>query len=164
MIHFPSKKGATLLIAVLMASVMLAVGLGVYQRTYKELYFASFWKQVQLAFSAADTGLECALYFDLHPSIVGVYFATSSSPAPQSPISCGGQNIATTDVTSTLLGIYRYATTTISLSTPYSFSTEVVKKTNTTAGTTTTKIISRGYNDSDTLNPRRVERGLRIDY
>ena len=52
-----SKKGAVLLIAILMASVMLTVGLGVYQRTYKEIYFASFWKQTQRAFSGADIGL-----------------------------------------------------------------------------------------------------------
>ncbi len=60
------KRGITLLISVLMVSVVLAVGIGVYNRTYKELYFSSFWKQTQLALSAADSGLECALYWQLH--------------------------------------------------------------------------------------------------
>lgn len=60
------KKGAVLLIAILVASVALAVGFGVYNRTYKELLFASYWKQTQVAFSSADAGLECALYWELH--------------------------------------------------------------------------------------------------
>ena len=60
------QKGAVLLIAILVSSVALAVGFGVYNRTYKELLFASFWKQTQIAFSAADAGLECALYWQLH--------------------------------------------------------------------------------------------------
>lgn len=62
------KRGAVLLIAILVASVALAVGFGVYNRTYKELLFASYWKQTQIAFSAADAGLECALYWELHPA------------------------------------------------------------------------------------------------
>ena len=62
------KGGAVLLIAILVSSVALAVGFGVYNRTYKELLFASFWRQTQIAFSAADSGLECALYWELHPS------------------------------------------------------------------------------------------------
>lgn len=165
-----SKKGATLLIAVFMASIMLSVGLGVYQRTYKELYFSSFWKHAQLAFGAADTGLECALFFDLHPPVGKVHFATSPSsaiPSPLNQISCGPGAINNITIPSALfgtVGIYQYATSTISLATPYSFSVEVVKTTNTISGITTTKIISRGYNDSNTASLRRVERGLRIDY
>lgn len=61
-----NKRGAVLLIAILMSSVALAVGIGVYNRTYKELLFASFWEQTQKAFAAADSGLECALYYELH--------------------------------------------------------------------------------------------------
>lgn len=61
----PRQHGAVLLIAILISSVALAVGMGVYNRTYKELIFASFWKQTQVAFASADAGLECAQYWDL---------------------------------------------------------------------------------------------------
>lgn len=161
-----SQKGATLLIAVFMASIMLSVGLGVYQRTYKELYFSSFWKHSQAAFGAADSGLECALFFDLHPPVGMVHFATSLSSVLPSPnqIQCGETNIIIPGAVFGTAGIYRYATSTVSLSSSYSFAVEVVKTFDTTSGITTTKIISRGYNDSNTANPRRVERGLRIDY
>lgn len=164
-----SKEGATLLIAILMASIMLTVGLGVYHRTYKEIYLASFWKQVQIAFLAADTGFECALYRDLHPPIApagAVYFATSSSSIVPSPniFSCGAGTITIDPPTLVTSGIYIYATSTIPIASPNTFSVDVVKITNITVGTTTTKIISRGYNTADTLNPRRVERGLKIEY
>lgn len=72
------KKGAVLLIAILVASVALAVGFGVYNRTYKELLFASFWKQTQIAFASADTGLECALYWELHPATPATCFGNQT--------------------------------------------------------------------------------------
>ena len=58
------QSGAVLLIAIMVSSVVLAVGFGIYQRTYKQLLLGSFWKQIQIAFSAADAGLECAVYWD----------------------------------------------------------------------------------------------------
>lgn len=164
------KKGAVLLIAILMASVMLTVGLGVYQRTYKEIYFASFWKQTQRAFSRADIGLECALYRDLHPPTApagSVWFATSTPPVPVPPSSfhCGEGSVSTMLSPSISSGIYVYATTTFpSIGFSNGFKVEVVKITNITVGTTTTKIISRGYNSNNPSNPRLVERGLKMEY
>lgn len=137
--YYQREKGATLLIAILMASVMLSIGLGVYQRTYKELHFASFWKQAQIAFAAADSGLECALYVDTH--------------APPIP-TCFGSNLNLIVVS----GTEKYfeantsggcALVTITKNSLWPFTT----------------IKSRGYNDvCGSTNPRRVERGLRIDY
>lgn len=166
------KKGAVLLIAILMASVMLTVGLGVYQRTYKEIYFASFWKQTQRAFSRADIGLECALYRDLHPPTApapagSVWFATSTPPVPVPPSSfnCGGGSVSTSLSPSISSNGYMYATTTFpSIGFSQGFKVEVVKITNITVGTTTTKIISRGYNASYLSGSRVVERGLKIEY
>ena len=162
-----SKKGAVLLIAILMASVMLTVGWGVYQRTYKEIYFASFWKQTQRAFSGADIGLECALYRDLNPPAIpvgAVYFATSTPPAVPvvTDFWCGGGTVSSS-LSSFASGIYVYATTTFPTGSSI-FKVDVVKITNITVGTTTTKIISRGYNTASAANPRRVERGLKIEY
>lgn len=164
-----STRGAVLLIAILMASVMLTVGLGVYHRTYKEIYLASFWKQVQLAFLAADTGFDCALYRDLHLPAApagAVYFATSSSsvvPVPNT-FPCGAGTATISPPTPVTAGIYVYATSTIPIASPNTFSVDVVKITNITVGTTTTKIISRGYNSSNLSGSRVVERGLKIEY
>lgn len=159
-----TKKGAVLLIAILMASVMLTVGLGVYQRTYKEIYLASFWKQVQLAFLSADTGFECALYRDLHPPVGAVYFIEDSLSVTQNTFSCGGSVINISYSIPVTQFPYIYATSTIDVTPSNAFKIEVVKITNFPVATTTTKIISRGYNSSNLLGPRVVERGLRIEY
>lgn len=133
-----TNRGVVLLISVLVASVALAVGFGVYNRTYKELLFASFWKQTQTAFAAADAGLECVMYWDLHP-------AASAS--------CMGATVAGWNP---LLN----ATANFTIATPLCVSIEITKN----AVSPLTTIKARGYNTCDASNPRRVERGLRVDY
>lgn len=63
----PKKRGVAFIIAILVSSVALAVGMGVYQRTYKELLLGSFWKHTQTSFSATNSGLECAKYRESFP-------------------------------------------------------------------------------------------------
>lgn len=135
------KRGAVLLIAILVSSVALAVGFSVYKRVYKELLFASFWKQTQVAFAAADAGLECALYWDLHPPVSGNASCFGGAP-------------------------FAWSTSTPALPQPMSVSGGCVNVTitKTVATTTVTTIESRGYNTCDTANQRRVERGLGASY
>lgn len=135
-----STRGVTLLIAVLLSAAVLAVGIGVYQRSYKEILFSSFWKQAQVAFGAADGVLECALYFQLHPTEPPKCFGTSISGwNPSIPgsfqVNAGGV-CARVDITSN-------------------------------GSSTTTK--AYGYNVSCTqmsagTNPRIIERGLEVTY
>lgn len=145
-----TQRGAALLIAVLMTSVILSVGLGVYQRTYKELYFASFWKQTQIAFAAADAGIECALYWSLHPAANYTCFGNTSASWP-------GVNLPVPPATS--------AVTSFSPIQVFSGCViiEITKYNPPVLGVTTT-IKSYGYNDCNASNPRRVERALSIDY
>jgi hypothetical protein len=134
------KKGAVLLIAILVSSVALAVGFGVYNRTYRELVFASFWKQTQVAFSAADSGLECALYYELHPTVDPVAcFGTTILPATWTP-----GELTDSDG--------------FDLTVPGGGCVNIRIEWNTILLATTTK--ARGYNTCDAANPRRVERGL----
>lgn len=135
------KQGAVLLIAILVSSVALAVGLGVYNRTYKELLFASYWKQTQVAFSAADAGLECGLYWDVHspgsPSCFGIsiggWIPGSAGSFMGVPVGDG-----CVDVTITKIGV--------------------------SPAPIVTTIEARGHNTCDTTNTRRVERGLKVSY
>jgi hypothetical protein len=151
--HFSQKnnRGAVLLIAVLMTSVVLSVGMGIYERTYKSLVFSSYWEQTQIAFAAADAGFECALYLDTHP--------TAESK-------CFNMEILTWD--RTLLPPY---TANVALETPGGGCVKIIiQKPSLTINPATslaysTYIEARGYNDScGSENPRRVERGLKIDY
>ncbi|MDD5068139.1 MAG: pilus assembly PilX N-terminal domain-containing protein [Candidatus Pacebacteria bacterium] len=79
------KKGITVLIAALVASILLAIGLSIFNTTVKDLFFASTSKQSEIAFYAADTAAECAQYFDI--GFPGQVFATSSIPIVPAPTS-----------------------------------------------------------------------------
>lgn len=51
--------------AVLTASLLLAIGIAIFNITYKEFILSSGARESANAFYAADTGLECALFWDL---------------------------------------------------------------------------------------------------
>ncbi len=150
-VHNTRGNGSVLLISLLVSSVGLAVGIGVYNRIYKELLFASFWKQTQVAFTAADSGLECVLYWDLHPPVSGEQASCfdggttfSIQPNPSSG------SLVTKEVLSSVIVSNGCVTV-------------LVIKDNST-GTTITTIEARGMDSCNSLNPRRVERGLGVRY
>lgn len=139
----PKEKGAVLLIAILVASVALAVGLGVYNRTYKELLFSEYWQQTQRAFSAADSGLECAMYWIKNPGAGGVGSA-----------SCFGMAVPGWDPK---VQTGSFTINLIPVSGPC-----VYVVTGWDAALLATTTVARGYNDAcGSTNPRRVERGLK---
>ncbi len=140
-----TQRGATLLIAVLMTSLVLAVGLGVYERTYKSLLFSSYWRETQVAFAAADSGFECALYWDLHQGRLDSSEIAECFGQPWSFFATvnneDGVNLPTLSGGCTNIRIDK---------------TSVPGR---------TSIQARGYNDAcGSENSRRVERALQITY
>ena len=141
------KRGTLLLMALLVASVTLAVGLGVYARTYKEILFSSYWKQTQVAFAAAAGGLECSMYWLRHPGAGGSNIAY-----------CFGNNITGWDPLIQTGGF------TVDIVTGTGPCVSVLVAWDGTLLATTTT--ARGYNvDCAAVtagtDPRMVERGLR---
>jgi hypothetical protein len=67
-------RGFTLLLSVLIAAIVLALATSIFQIARKEITLSSLGRDSQFAFYAADTGAECALYWDVRFD----YFATSS--------------------------------------------------------------------------------------
>lgn len=59
-----SNSGFTLFIALIVSSLLLAIGFSLSTIILKQLVFANSGKESQLAFYAADSGAECALYWD----------------------------------------------------------------------------------------------------
>lgn len=59
-----ARRGFTLFYAVLMSSLLLALGLAIFNITYKELILSAGARESAVAFYAADAGLECALFWD----------------------------------------------------------------------------------------------------
>jgi hypothetical protein len=75
------------MIAALIASIVLALGTSIFTLVRKELILSSIGRDSQYAFYAADTGAECALYWDVRYG----FFATSAPPNVTSPQPrCGG--------------------------------------------------------------------------
>ncbi len=79
-----NNKGYTLLFAVLVSSIVLAVGISILSIGKKEFLLATASRESVLAFYAADTGFECALIRDS-------YIATSSTAGIS--IECINQSI-----------------------------------------------------------------------
>lgn len=142
------KKGFTLFIAMVVMATLLLVSTAVASLAVKGSFIYSTARESQHAFYAADSGLECALYWDVkNPS---GYSAFSTSTA--SVITCNGN-------TATVGGS---ATSTFSIDlTPDPYCARVVVSKRLDGSTI---IESSGYNNCDAFSPRRVERAVRAVY
>lgn len=171
-------KGFTVLFAMLISALLLAVGLAIFDIIFKQVSFATVVRDSNYAIYAADTGSECALYWDFKME----KFATSSaSNTPTSGLSCVRQDILTTNQDIVTGG--GYAQTTIETSAtgavttfaiylepnpedriavPHCAVVQVIKSNE--DGIISTTIISRGYNTCELGNPNRIERAYVATY
>lgn len=167
MIHTTSQtktvreRGFTLLYAVLISSILLAIGIAIFEITVRELRLSSVVRESQYAFYAADSGIECALYWDVQATSTAVFY-----PGTPQSITCDGQTIE--DVGGAAYG------------TPMTFTASIPNENRCVSITVTktaldatpsppvrTVIDSRGYNVScATLatDASAVERTLRVSY
>lgn len=84
------NRGFTLLLAALIASLLSALGLAMFSIAQKEVVLSSLGRDSQFAFYAADTGAECALYWDFKYNA----FATSTTyTSTTTPAVCAGQEL-----------------------------------------------------------------------
>jgi hypothetical protein len=80
-----NQSGFTLLLASLVASLLLTIGLSMFSIAQQQLTLSSIGRDSQYSFYTADTGAECALYWDFRGA-----FSTSTS---FSGAKCNGQSI-----------------------------------------------------------------------
>jgi hypothetical protein len=94
-----SQRGFTLLLAALVASTMLALGSSVFLIAQKQITLSSVGRDSQFAFYAADTGAECALYWDFRVDKYDYIFATSSvSTSHAGDVVCDNQHAGNVNV------------------------------------------------------------------
>ena len=136
------KKGITLLLAVFVSSLALTLGLGVFTLLFSEVEFSGTAKESLIAFYAADSGIECAIFWDIERDA----FATTSS---NSTIECDSdsRNFNPSG------GFTRF---TIPFDDGSCATVEVTKS-------ITTTIISQGQNICESSS-KTVQRGLRVSY
>jgi len=177
-----NKKGFTIFFATLVASLALAIGLAIYDITVRQLELSTTVSQSQYAIYAADTGAECALYWDSKYPNGGSAFATSSaSVPPMSGIVCGSFDVAAQGTPPTpfvsegsswsawnIVSTASSATTTFSITFPgsayTSCATVQVSKVATAPGVVSTTIFSQGYNTCVTGASGQLERELKVSY
>ncbi|MCR4280788.1 MAG: hypothetical protein NUV88_00425 [Candidatus Kaiserbacteria bacterium] len=154
-----SNRGFTLLLAALVSSITLAIGVSIFEITQKQVILSSLGRDSQFAFYAADTGAECALYWD-------VKHAAFSTTTPITPITCastvnGEPNIAVTHGSLNSYPItFTLADFTIGT---YCARVKVTKN----EANPKTVIHSDGYStdcESIATNPRALQRSVEIKY
>lgn len=148
----PSKvEGFTLFVAMIIMGTLLLIASGIINLAVRQAFIATSARESQHAFYAADTGIECVLYWDVQsPSGISA-FSTSTG----STITCNGSSFT--------VGGNPVSTFSLTLAPdPYCVSVTVTKAYISRVLVTT--IESKGYNTCDSTNPRRVERAVRAVY
>lgn len=148
-------KGVALLIAILLATVSLLLGISLLDIAYKQVVLASTAKNSYLSFYAADTALECALYWDQAVN----EFAYSDS-ATSGTITCNNTSVT---YTASRSGSGASAVRISRFNMPCSNSTTAAVTVYKYASASTT-IYANGYNNCSTTDGRRIERSLRASY
>jgi len=149
------SRGFTLFISIIVTGTLLLVATAIVNVALKEAFITSAARESQYAFYAADTGIECALYWDVQNSTGVSAFSTTTG----STIFCnkdannsgnewtvGGSDTSTIDRITFLPDPYCAVVT--------------IEK----GFDGSTRIESEGYNTCDTNNPRRVQRAVRVTY
>ncbi len=88
------KSGFALLLAIVVSSIVLAVGLTMLSITVKQLTLSSVSRESSISFATAAAGLECARYWRLEQpnEYTKSSYTPTSSPAPA--VTCFGSSAA----------------------------------------------------------------------
>ncbi len=181
------KRGFTIFFAVLVASLAMSVGLAIYDLLIRELALSQVAAQSQYAIYAADTGAECALYWDSKFSSVTdtdmSAFATSSETAAGDLASagealCNGQDITAGSIISNFSNLpsngntgwaivsdTNQAVTTFQISIGAALTSPCAQVVVTKVGNpSATTVVSHGYNTCSGGGVVRIERALQVSY
>ena len=166
--------GFTVFFAVLVASLALAIGLAIFDLLVRELELSRTARESQYAIYAADTGAECALYWDLNYNGTNSAFATSTdSSPPTSNILCNTQDIAAVGVAK---ATWPQSEDSTSATTVFEVLlipgdeagpcavVKVEKEADNPGDPSQTTITSRGHNICDGESPVVFQRALEVNY
>lgn len=170
-----NPQGMAILYAMIIGSLLVSIGLAILNISLKEFVLSSDARESAIAFYSADSGVECAYYWDTKGVTVNFEKVSAfDEKNTNQDINCNGQ---TFDITQPLTGslgreeIYGMSGVDIGVSNNFSLNLTpgpgcvnvTVKKINYTPNRTTTILESRGYNKACDASGR-VERGIRLIY
>jgi hypothetical protein len=157
-VNLDTHRGFTLLYALVVVGLLLSVGSSIFGIMIKELKLAQFGQESQVAYYAAESGIECALFWGLTEGIFpsgGAFtcnydssFPTENSWSTTDPLVCSGP-----------LCIFQvnYRAGSSGVHYPCAYVTVDTSGSNTV-------VQSRGYNTCAPDFPRRVERGVEATF
>jgi len=155
-----ANRGFTLLIAIILATVALVVGLSLADVAYKQVILSSAARNSQAAFYRADSAMECALYWDQRFAAFNV-----GSSFDQSAMECEGRDVVGYTESNIPGGGVRTIFDVTCAEGGISATVTVYKEgSQECAPDKKSCIFASGYNTCDVSNPNRFERGLKVKY
>jgi hypothetical protein len=154
-------RGFTLLLAALVSSVVLALGISIFEIALKQVTLSSMGRDSQFAFYAADTGAECALYWDVRHNYFGTTTPSSSAVCATQTLTVSGRPIpdeSRYELTFQFEPTGKCAAVTV---------TKCVAECNAAYPGIHTIIHADGFNttcDSVSSNPRALQRSVELHY
>jgi hypothetical protein len=139
-IKIKNNNGFALLYAVVVSSIILAIAISVSDIAFKGISFSTSAKDANDAFYAADTALECALYYDSSADTQNAYTGN-----PSSSVSCAGNVVIISK--DSLINKWTFYVPNLGSSGKACAMITVDKETN----APNTQITSIGYNDGSTV-------------
>lgn len=139
------KKGFTLIMALMVINIVLAVGLGVFDIVLREIRLSGIGRESQKAFYAAETGIECGTYN---------VFTVSD------PVSCAGNVVGNVPVRKIITSAPDSIDFSLNLENGSCVEVNITSSDITSTGAKVT-IRSKGYNiDCGSSSSYKVERGV----
>ncbi len=161
------KMGFIILFAVTLSAILLSIALGVANIAFKETSFSTSARDSNDAFLAADTGAECALFYDRSSS--NTFPVGGPGALAITCASATANNVPVTFVSSGAISSYTFSITGLGSTGNSCAKVEVKKDTTNDPDRAEVTIISSGYNMADSCtssnplsNLHRVERELVI--
>lgn len=175
-------RGFTIFLAVIISGLLLLVVLSISNLALKETILSGAGRESELAFFAADSGVECALFWDYqNPG-----YAQSAFVSPIQPIQCGSGSVSY-QIPATGVGFdpggpfsgfdagdpnspnkpvcgVNPMTSTFTVSFDNGTCTAISVQKCYSGSTLKTQIESRGRSSCDLSNSRRFERAIRVIY
>lgn len=98
-VKIQDQRGFTLFVALIVSTLLLSIGLSLSNIVLKQLVFSTTGKESQVAFYAADSGAECALYWDRKDNTGATVLDGAFSTSSTDIIYCGtGDNTSNGEV------------------------------------------------------------------
>jgi len=155
------NRGFAMLFSVLVSSLLVVIGLSIFNITLKELTISTSARESQIAFYAANSGLECALRWDnLNGNGLRSAFASTSDDITSAKSVIALCNTVRVNSATSATTEFEFKVNDPNALNGPCAKVKIAKTPGSPVGKMTTVIESRGKNICDTSG-RRVERGLK---